>query len=84
MARHNLGSNEYNDGNLQRAFKHYMLSARTGCKESLENVKQGYIDGHVTKDQYANMLRECQKSQDGMKSDARDKALVECNEMEYG
>ena len=49
MARHNLGSNEYNDGNLQRAFKHYMLSARAGCKESLENVKQGYIAGHVTK-----------------------------------
>ena len=32
------------------------------------------MDGHVTKDQYANTLREYQKSQDEMKSEARDKA----------
>ena len=32
------------------------------------------MDGYVTKEEYANTLREYQKSQDEMKSDARDKA----------
>ena len=32
--------------------------------------------GNVTKDEYANTLREHQKSQGEMNSDARDKALV--------
>ena len=35
--------------------------------------------GHVTKEQYANTLREYQKSQDEMKSDARDKAWAARN-----
>ena len=57
-----------------------MIAARTGDKESLDTVKEGYVAGHVTKDQYANTLREYQKSQDEMKSDARDKALAARNQ----
>ena len=53
-----------------------MIAARTGDKESLDTVKEGYVAGHVTKDQYANTLREYQKSQDEMNNDARDKARV--------
>ena len=34
------------------------------------------MHGDVTKDEYANTLREYQKSQDEMKSDARDKAVA--------
>ena len=76
QARHNLGMMEGQDGNYQRAFKHYILAARAGDKDSLDTVKEGYMNGHVTKDQYANTLREYQKSQDEMKSDARDEALA--------
>ena len=79
IARHNLGCMEYNAGNHQRAFKHFIISAKTGDKGSLDNVKQGYTIGHVTKDEYANTLRQYQKSQDEMKSEARDKALVARN-----
>ena len=75
-ARHNLGCLEGQAGNHQRAFKHNMLSARAGCNKSLNTVKGGYMDGIVTKDEYANTLREYQKSQDEMKSEARDKALA--------
>ena len=78
-ARHNLGCMEGQAGNLHRAMKHYMLSAGAGCKESLDEVKDGYMDGHVTKEQYANTLREYQKSQDEMKSEAREKALAARN-----
>ena len=74
-ARYNLGCVESRAGN-HRAFKHFMLAARAGNKLSLDNVKQGYMHGHVTKEEYANTLREYQKSQDEMTSDARDKALT--------
>ena len=73
-ARHNLGCMERQAGNHQRAFKHCLISARAGHKLSLNMVKKGYIDGFVTKDEYANTLRSYQKSQDEMKSDMRDKA----------
>ena len=78
-ARHNLGAIEGNAGNHQRAYKHFVISACVGCKESLDAVKDGYMAGHVTKEQYANTLREYQKSQDEMKSEARDKALAARN-----
>ena len=73
-ARHNLGCMEGQAGNHQRAMKHFAISACVGCKESLDSVKGGFMHGLVTKDEYANTLREYQKSQDEMKSDARDKA----------
>ena len=73
-ASHNLGAFEGNAGNHHYAFKHFLLSARAGYTLSLDCVKKGYMAGHVTKEQYANTLREYQKRQDEMKSDARDKA----------
>ena len=75
-ARHNLGCLDGQAGNNQRAFKHLVLAARAGYEPSLNTVKDGYTGGHVTKEEYANTLREYQKSQDEMKSDARDKAVA--------
>ena len=82
MSRHNLGAIEGQAGNYQRAYKHLLLSARAGDKQSLENVKQGYINGRVTKEEYTNTLRAYQMSQDEVKSDARDKAAVYFNAMD--
>ena len=73
-ARHNLGCDEVDAVNYHRAIKHFLLSARAGDKESLDQVKEGFMDGIVTKDEYANTLRVHQKIQDEMKSNARDKA----------
>ena len=81
QARYNLGMMEIQTGNYQRAFKHYMLSARAGDDDSLNAVKQGFMARYVTKDEYADTLREYQKSQDEMKSDIRDKALAARNEI---
>ena len=72
-ARHNLGMIEGNAGNNDRAIKHFILAAKAGFKKSLDQVKEGYKRGMVTKDEYANTLRACQKIQDEMKSDDRDK-----------
>ena len=79
-ARHNLGCSEGYAGNYQRAFIHFKLAAKAGHTNALENVKRGFMNGYVAKDQYANTLREYQKSQDEMKSDARDKALAAHND----
>ena len=73
-ARHNLGMMEGLAGNHQRAFKHFILAASAGYKDSLDTVKQGFMNGHVSKDQYANTLRAYQESQGEMESKARDKA----------
>ena len=70
VARYNIGCLEGQAGNYQRAMKHLVISARSGDDKSLDAVKDGYMAGHVTKDQYANTLREYQKSQDETKSDA--------------
>jgi len=72
-ARYNLGCVEYKAGNHHRAFKHWLIAARAGCKESLDNVTRGFKDGFVTKDGYASTMRAYQTSRDDVKSDARDK-----------
>ena len=79
-ARHNLGCKELEAGNHERAMKHLVLAASAGYKKSLDMVKHGFMNGHVTKEEYANTLREYQKSQDEMKSEARDKALAVRNQ----
>ena len=43
---------------------------------SLDTVKEGYMTGHVTKEEYANTLREYQQSNEEMKSKARDDAIA--------
>jgi len=73
-ARHSLGCEEGQAGNHHRAMKHFILAAKAGFKISLDQVKKGFMNGFVTKDDYANTLRAYQKRQDDIKSDARGKA----------
>ena len=74
QARYNLGCVEEKAGDYHQAMKHYILAAKAGFKESLDAVKRGFVDGFVTKDEYANTLRAYQSRQDEMKSDNRNKA----------
>ena len=66
---------DFQDGNVERATKHWMIAARAGHDDSLDRIKQGYLDGHITKDDFANVLRAHQNSVSEMKSDHRDRAL---------
>ena len=75
-ARHNLGCDEVDAGNYHRAMKHYIISAKAGNKKSLDIFKGGFMNGFVTKDEYANTLRAYQKIQNEMKSDMRTKAAA--------
>ena len=63
-------------GDMDRACKHVVLGARAGCEKSLEKVKEGYMRGLVTKDEYERTLRACDEHQSEMKSDARDIAAA--------
>ena len=75
-ARHNLGVLEINKGRKKIAYKHFMIAARCGYNQSLECVKDGFIRGIVTKDEYASTLRAYQCSCE-MKSDERAKAAAQ-------
>jgi len=75
-ARYNLGGNEYNSGDKVRGYRHFIIAARAGLKESLDAVKKGFMKGLVTKDEYASTLRAYHERQKETRSDARDKAAA--------
>ena len=75
-ARSNLADNEYNAGNYERAYKHYMIAAKAGDKDSLDEVKDGFMRGFIAKDEYASTLRAHQKRVAEMNSDMREKAAA--------
>ena len=56
--------------------KHFILSARAGYKEALDDVRIGFKRGYVTTDEYANTLRAYQQGHDEVKSDLRDEAFA--------
>ena len=76
VARRNLGVDEYNAGNYDRALKHFMIAVRGGCTYSVKNIQQMYMNGHVAKDHYANALQSHQVYLNEIKSDQRDKAAA--------
>ena len=75
-ARYNLGIIEEDVGNIQRSLKHYTIAARAGHKKALNEVTSGFMNGFITKDEYANTLRAHHERHKEMKSDARDKAAA--------
>ena len=75
-ARYNLGVLEMNAGNVDRALKHYMMSARAGYDDSLPRVRECYMNGHATKDDFEKALRAHKQSSDEMKSHQRDAAAA--------
>ena len=56
-ARHNLGCEEWRNGAVDRAAKHWIIAAKLGFGKSLEDVKSLYKAGHVSKDDFAEALR---------------------------
>ena len=77
-ARHNLGLWEDGAGNVDRAMKHLMISAGAGFDKSLKAIRQYFVSGHATKDDFEKALRSHKESRDEMKSDQRDAAAEYC------
>ena len=74
MARHNLGVWEENAGNTSRAMKHWMISASAGYDKALKVIREYFLKGHVTKDDFEKALRANKESKDEMKSEQREEA----------
>ena len=75
-ARFNIGCMELKAGNVQRSYKHFVIAARSGDERALGQVKKGFMECLVTKDEYANTLRAYHERQKEMKSEMRDKAAA--------
>ena len=75
-ARHNLGNKEYRAGNMDRAVKHYMIAVRSGYTDSLEFIKDLYLGGCATKEDYTKALQSYQTYLGEIKSSQRDKAAA--------
>ncbi len=75
-ARHNLAVHEMSNGMFVREAKHQIIAANLGFEPSLKCVKDLFIEGVVSKEDYAAALRGYQAAVDATKSAGRDKAEV--------
>ena len=73
-ARYILGIIEENRGNIDRALKHFMIAVEGGYADCLKIIKQFFMNGHATKDDYEKALRAYQAYLDEIRSDQRDAA----------
>ncbi|EJK45721.1 hypothetical protein THAOC_35648 [Thalassiosira oceanica] len=74
LSRHNLGCIEGDKGNHDRAVRHFLISAKMGDEDSLENIKTAFMAGLATKEQYAEALQGYQDAVEETKSHDRDEA----------
>ncbi|EJK77595.1 hypothetical protein THAOC_00564 [Thalassiosira oceanica] len=74
VSRHNLGGCEGDKLNHDRAVRHFLISAKMGCKDSVETINRASMVGFATKEQYAEALKEYQDAAEEMKSPDRDEA----------
>jgi hypothetical protein len=73
-ARYNLGWNEMNNGNSERAAKHYIIAATQGDDGSIKELLNMFKEGLVEKEELAATLRAYQAAVDATKSPQRDRA----------
>ena len=73
-ARHNLGAIEYNEGRMESALKHWMISSKMGWENSLKGIQAMYVGGHAAKDDYAQALLGYQDATEEIQSAQRAEA----------
>eukprot|EP00985_Skeletonema_marinoi_P032270 scaffold39086_cov169-Skeletonema_marinoi.AAC.1 len=73
-ARFNLGWNEWNNGNTEKAVQHWIITANQGSDESIKLLMEYFKEGIVDKDELAATLRAHQAAADATKSPQREAA----------
>jgi tetratricopeptide (TPR) repeat protein len=73
-ARVFLADYEINNARIERAARHYIIAANLGCNDSLQEVKDLFVQGKVSKEEYAGALRGYQAAVNETKSAERDEA----------
>ena len=81
--RHNLGIEEEDAGNTDRAVKHYMIAVESGLSKSLKCIQELYTDGEVSKECYMKALQAYQTYLGEIKSVQRDKAAAAHEDYRY-
>ena len=61
---------------MNRAMKHWIIAARAGCDKSLKEIRNAFMNGHATKEDFEKSLRAHKESADEMKSDQREAAAA--------
>jgi hypothetical protein len=54
--------------------KHFIIAANQGLDVAVEQLREGYKEGHVSKDDFAAALRAYQRAVDATKSPQREAA----------
>eukprot|EP00985_Skeletonema_marinoi_P006183 scaffold2689_cov70-Skeletonema_marinoi.AAC.6 len=80
-ARYNLGCHEWNNGNTERAVKHWIIAATQGHDDSIKPLMDEFRSGIVSKDDLAAALRAHQAAVDATKSPQRE--VAEAAEKNY-
>jgi hypothetical protein len=78
-SRTNLGANDANAGNFDRAW----IAASFGDIRAVNDIKKAMIMGYATKDHYTQALRQYQAYLDEVKSNQRDKAAAYAYNYKY-
>ncbi len=73
-ARFQLGCNEMDNQNVERAVKHWIIAATQGEDESIKKLMKSFKEGRVSKEDYAVALRAHKAAVDATKSPQRDMA----------
>ena len=73
-SRFNLGCFEGKKGNYDRAVRHWLISAKMGDRDSVENIKKVFMGGIATKEHYTQALKGYQDAVEETKSHDRDEA----------
>ena len=81
-SRHNLGCHEYINANRHLAVQNWMISAKMGNENSLNEIKDMFKAGLATKAQYAEALKGYQDAVEETKSPQRDEAQVIFNHLD--
>eukprot|EP00984_Skeletonema_dohrnii_P027297 scaffold16833_cov80-Skeletonema_dohrnii-CCMP3373.AAC.1 len=76
LARHNLGSAEWENGRKDRAVKHWIIAANLGDDEALGALRECYSEGFISKEDFSATLRAHQAALDATKSPQREAAEV--------
>eukprot|EP00985_Skeletonema_marinoi_P010508 scaffold4929_cov102-Skeletonema_marinoi.AAC.5 len=73
-ARFNLACHEMRNKRYDKAVKHFIIAANLGDDDSIQQLKEFYVDGEVSKDEFAAALRAHQAAVDATKSPQREAA----------
>ena len=74
IARCSLGCKEGENGRYYRAVKHFIIAAKLGHDASIQNLKELYKCGYVSKEDFASALRGHQAAVNATKSPQRELA----------